>query len=857
MICPDISRDEIQRDLLVTGDPQETINRIFEGSFLFGTSASLHPIEASRSPNTRETFPTTSTSSNQEETQSRRGHTQSDTRVDVISIDVDADDRGDGLAENKGHYQCQSAPVDDDDSDLDDLPDVGIHLSFRRQSGTSFEKEFLSTSGGHQDLQPTGASSFQSAVDNVVIIDESLNLLPHTGSPREPCVDLTLSPQEAGSAVVDFECLHPAEDIGSTSPVSLPSSENIETTSGDYCKSPIVDLTDQASPHVLEEESESVLNFRVQDQNSEFIAPVGSPTGDHNSEEFVGEEAALSPRSPRHLDPVDPPLQDLSSDDDNIMDRFTPMAISSSDDEEEGVTLSLLHRIRSKQLNINRGNHPPHKLSNQTRDEKAHDGVSRKHMSDLSNTKPLKPAIVSASANHRQKKYHEISDDEDDDSMKTASYGTSASFQGDSDGYSRQESSHSSCVRESSQEDLVPSKKKARRCPEEIATAKQKALEKRALKEQEKQLKMRQQDEKKQLKMREAQVQKALREAHKSERPEECMKYVTVVTNPLLLEDTGGGILLTKLQALESRMAIESQPIPGSVTWRRQVMEHNLGDDLQLNTLHQKKEECEAIVLLPVASFVDMVYIFKQEQQGVFTLQGPDSLKTYANDVQQTLNGKAVTFIIQGMEKYFRLQKNSKQRNFRSAVLGSDPPVNTAKTRRKKRPIEDITTNVTRVDMEEALVDLQLHVGCNVRFVETPTEVADIVAMFTKSVAETPFKRERDKATFSFHVDTEWAGGVKVSKDGKGLLKVWRQQLQQFRNVSPEISSSIIALYPSPRLLLQAYSQCDTCQEARKLLQDIVIRRGEGVLATTRRVGPELSKRVHTLMTSNDPDLAL
>ena len=48
-----------------------------------------------------------------------------------------------------------------------------------------------------------------------------------------------------------------------------------------------------------------------------------------------------------------------------------------------------------------------------------------------------------------------------------------------------------------------------------------------------------------------------------------------------------------------------------------------------------------------------------------------------------------------------RLQKNSKQRNFRSAVLGSDPPVNTAKTRRKKRPIEDITTNVTRVDMEE------------------------------------------------------------------------------------------------------------------------------------------------------------
>ncbi|XP_022102379.1 crossover junction endonuclease EME1-like isoform X2 [Acanthaster planci] len=380
--------------------------------------------------------------------------------------------------------------------------------------------------------------------------------------------------------------------------------------------------------------------------------------------------------------------------------------------------------------------------------------------------------------------------------------------------------------------------------------------ERRARKEQEKQEKLRLQQEKKQQKQREAQVQKALREAHKADKPEECLKYVTVMIDPSLLEDAGGAALLTRLQELNSKTTIESQPIPGCLMWKRQVMQHNLGDDLQLQTLQREKEEFEALVALPVSNFVELVHTFKQEQQGTFCT-GQESLRTYARNVRQILQGKAVTFIIQGLEKYFRLQKNSRQRNFRSAVLGSEPTENTAKARRKKRPIEDITTVVTRVDVEEALVDLQLHVGCNVRFVETPAEVADMVAMFTKSVAETPFKRERDKATFSFHVDTEWAGGVKVKKDGQGLRRVWRQQLQQFRNVSPEIASSVIAVYPSPRLLLQAYSRCESEQEARKLLQDIVVRRGEGVLATTRRIGPELSKRIHTLMTSRQPDLDL
>ena len=48
---------------------------------------------------------------------------------------------------------------------------------------------------------------------------------------------------------------------------------------------------------------------------------------------------------------------------------------------------------------------------------------------------------------------------------------------------------------------------------------------------------------------------------------------------------------------------------------------------------------------------------------------------------------------------------------------------------------------VSRVDVEEALVDLQLRQpNCRVRMCETEEEFAELLTMFTKAVAEAPFK---------------------------------------------------------------------------------------------------------------------
>nr|XP_013817172.1 PREDICTED: crossover junction endonuclease EME1 [Apteryx mantelli mantelli] len=158
---------------------------------------------------------------------------------------------------------------------------------------------------------------------------------------------------------------------------------------------------------------------------------------------------------------------------------------------------------------------------------------------------------------------------------------------------------------------------------------------------------------------------------------------------------------------------------------------------------------------------------------------------------------------------------------------------------------------------KQALVDLQLQTQVQVRLAESWEELGEFVSMFTKAVAEAPYKREREKTGFSFYLENEWCRGVKVDPSGKGLLEVWKRQIQQFNRVSLEMAEAIVSAYPSPQLLDQAYCKCSSEEERENMLANILVRRGDGVTATSRRIGPELSRRVYLQMTSHDPDLCL
>nr|XP_008269524.1 crossover junction endonuclease EME1 [Oryctolagus cuniculus]XP_051681515.1 crossover junction endonuclease EME1 [Oryctolagus cuniculus]XP_051681516.1 crossover junction endonuclease EME1 [Oryctolagus cuniculus]XP_051681517.1 crossover junction endonuclease EME1 [Oryctolagus cuniculus] len=328
----------------------------------------------------------------------------------------------------------------------------------------------------------------------------------------------------------------------------------------------------------------------------------------------------------------------------------------------------------------------------------------------------------------------------------------------------------------------------------------------------------------------------------KAPRPEECLKHIVVVLDPELLQTEGGGQLLGALQSMECRCVVEAQAVPCSLSWKRRAGPSEDGEAWA--------EEPMVLVVLLAEAFVSMVHNFKQGSLGS-TEEGKQTLRGFVADVTARTAGKALSLVIVDQEKLFSPQNPPKRRKQGAGHKQ-------AKEKQQQRQPEAKTGHVvSRVDVEEALVDLQLHTDAQARIVQNWKELTDFACAFTKAVAEAPFKKLRDESSFSFCLESDWAGGVKVDRSGRGLALVWRRQIQQLNRVSLEMASAVVDAYPSPQLLVQAYRRCVSVQERQNLLADIQVRRGEGVTATSRRVGPELARRIYLQMTTSQPDLSL
>ncbi|KAK2490380.1 hypothetical protein MC885_011485 [Smutsia gigantea] len=370
----------------------------------------------------------------------------------------------------------------------------------------------------------------------------------------------------------------------------------------------------------------------------------------------------------------------------------------------------------------------------------------------------------------------------------------------------------------------------------------------------------------------------------KALRPEECLKHIMVVLDPGLLQMAGGGQLLGALQSMGCCCGIEAPAVPSSITWRRrsgpteytqfEQLRTGEGQDQGLllsaavTSLQRKKDDAKwtrlmgdgeegwveepmVLVLLLAEAFVSMTYNFKQGSLGSME-KGKETLRSFVTDITAKTEGKALSLVIVDQEKRFSDLNPPKRR--KQGVAKKEQ----AKEKKKRKQLEANTgPMVSRVDMEEALVDLQLHTQAQARIVQSWEELANFACTFTKAVAEAPFKKLRDQTSFSFCLESDWAGGAKVDRAGRGLALVWRRQIQQLNRVSLEMASAVVDVYPSPQLLVQAYRRCFSEQERQNLLADIKVRRGEGVTSTSRRIGPELSRRIYLQMTTLQPDLSL
>uniref|UniRef100_T1J3G0 ERCC4 domain-containing protein n=1 Tax=Strigamia maritima TaxID=126957 RepID=T1J3G0_STRMM len=371
---------------------------------------------------------------------------------------------------------------------------------------------------------------------------------------------------------------------------------------------------------------------------------------------------------------------------------------------------------------------------------------------------------------------------------------------------------------------------------------------KQEAKEEEKRLKNEAKTQKQVEKERQKLLKKIETESNRNLKPDQSIKFIKVVIDSNLMQLPIGPVLVPLLGSAEIQFDVKKQLLPNSITWKRELVESSLSQELEIEIEKDEKEENEVLVYLPLEEFLSYVNAFKEYNRDRSTEK--NTLLSRAKFIKNLFPNKKITFIVEGYARYSKSQKTSAQRKFRGAVLEA-----TETATRNKNKKSNIS--VTDFDVEECIVAVLIEETCNVRLVDSSADVATIIISFTKSIAAAPYKQAKYNSQLLLQTTGDNYKGVKVKDSGEGLLLLWQKQIETFHNVSADVAQTIVNIYPSPSALIRAYRECICSKEKEKLLQDVMIRRGVGPLANTRRIGPELSRKIFLQMTSKNPDLNL
>ncbi|KAI2648758.1 Crossover junction endonuclease EME1 [Labeo rohita] len=289
-------------------------------------------------------------------------------------------------------------------------------------------------------------------------------------------------------------------------------------------------------------------------------------------------------------------------------------------------------------------------------------------------------------------------------------------------------------------------------------------------------------------------------------KPENLIKSLTVQIHAVLLQYAGCDVLLGTLDGLQWRNSIENRALPKSISWTRQALQVTSNSQsyfiCPLEIEDEAKnviEEDQVLMVISHNEFEDMVMSHKT----VTNQSGAESPLQHLYKYLTKTAGKFVTILVISHQQ-------------RSGSWDEDD--------------FDFHLSQHHLDSEELLVHLQLYWNVTVNFL---TLCGD--------------------PDLGFCMDGSWSAGVRVDRDGRGLAQVWTRQIQQLNRVSPALAKAATSTYPSPSLLLQAYEELPSEEERRRLLADLAVVGG----AKERRVGPELSGRIHRLLTSQNPHLLL
>ncbi|CAF1530386.1 unnamed protein product [Rotaria magnacalcarata] len=275
-----------------------------------------------------------------------------------------------------------------------------------------------------------------------------------------------------------------------------------------------------------------------------------------------------------------------------------------------------------------------------------------------------------------------------------------------------------------------------------------------------------------------------------------------------IIDKSWGKSLTKEFDDKKAKYLIESMPVPNTITWSISNIANNIDEE-----------------------FVSQLLLLMTHEQFFQFVSVCNANKNNISDLIQTINDK------------YKAKKS-----ITIVIIGASSSLNLSKLLTR-------SSSIKSHDLDNIYLELQLQFNCIIKFAEKDNDLALLILSFTKAVTVAPEKRLKNSSPFSFHVDAMKQYKpirVDIDQTNKTLDQLWKQILQQFPHMGVEQAQAIVNQYGTVQALVQAYKRCQTENDAKLLLADIQVRRGAGVLTTTRKIGPQMSEKIWKLFTSID-----
>ncbi|EZA55411.1 hypothetical protein DMN91_002218 [Ooceraea biroi] len=321
----------------------------------------------------------------------------------------------------------------------------------------------------------------------------------------------------------------------------------------------------------------------------------------------------------------------------------------------------------------------------------------------------------------------------------------------------------------------------------------------------------------------------------KDMKPGECLKFIEVNLDQGIDAFTFQEEVKNTLRNANIKFNMTEELIPNSITWQRNIEENYIGEDNEICTKKNVQMQEYVIVVWSIHEAVTHV--------------AENTFCSSISNMKALMSNYKIVLVIFGMEEYFAYLKKRK----------SNKSPGSKGTRCKGNQQFDTFPIISKQQLDTCLTKVQIVAQCSNRLIENAQDLSLMIYQYTKSISEIPYKlqkSENQKDKFDWYIMGDNKNTVCVDKDGNGLKRLWQQQLCQFNLSSLETAEAICTVYSSPAQLIDAYKSC-TPDKGMNLLKDIPIRRAAGPLTAVRKVGPELSKKIYTMFTSQNGDTLL